>query len=295
MKTSVVAALAVLVIAASLDLWVALRGEPDPIPLETMRAARARVDAEKHPGDLVVHSPLFRMTELQGLGDLQARPDRPIDALLKSRRVLVLDRADHPMYLPGEPAQVLALEDPLELRIYQPTENAMVALYDLYDGLTERSMRIERNGRITSRCTQPRAEGGFSCPGEAEWLYAAQRSFRVGGKDQPCVWAHPTTGGVIVLELPAQAAAPEGRKLELRVSAGLADDAVTGTPDGANVTIQILQAGLPKGRMVVANRIGWFETSEEIAPDQPVELSITTPRDGRRHHCLNAQIMERPR
>jgi hypothetical protein len=233
--------------------------------------------------------------ELAGLGDLVARPDRPIDSLMRSRRVLVLDRADEPMYLPGDPAQVIALDHPLELRIYQPSENASVAMFDLYESITERTMRVERGGRVTSRCTQRRAEGGYQCPGEPEWLYAAQRSFRVGGGESPCVWAHPTTGGAIVFEIPAQGAPPAGRRLELVVSAGLADDAVTGTPDGASVTTEIVQGGQQKGRVVVPNRIGWFEAKVEIAPDAPIELRITTPRDGRRHHCINAKVVELPK
>jgi hypothetical protein len=294
MKTSV-GALALISLAAAVDLWVALRPELDPVPLEVMQLARQRIDAEKQPGDLVVHSPLFSLEELAGLGDLAARPDRPLDSLLRSRRVLVLDRADEPMYFPEDPDQVVELDHPLELRIYQPSENASVAMFDLYDGLTERSMRIERGGRITSRCTEPRAEGGYACPKEAEWLYAAQRSFRVGGADATCVWAHPTTGGIIIFEIPPQAPPPQGRKLELVVSAGLADDAVTTTPGGAQVTTEILQGGLQKGRVTVPNRIGWFESKVEVAPDAPIELRISTARDGRRHHCINAKIVESPR
>jgi hypothetical protein len=295
MNRLAVSALAVVAIAAAIDLWVALRPDLSPISDEVMQLARTRIDQEKQAGDLIVHSPLFSVEELAGLGDLQARPDRPIDALMKSRRVLVLDRTDERMYLPGDPVQVIELDRPLELRVYAPSENASVAMFELYDMLTERSMRIERGGRITSHCTQPRSEGGWSCPGEAEWLYAAQRSFRVASADATCVWAHPTTGGTIIFEIPAQAAPPEGRKLELIVSAGMADDAVNGTPGGASVTTEIMQGGLQKGRVVVPNRVGWFETKLEVAAGAPVELRITTPRDGRRHHCINAEIVESQR
>ncbi len=295
MKLPAALGLSAVVLAALLDLQVAVRGDLRPVPADVMALAKTRLDAERHPGDLVVHSPLFSVEELQPLGGLQARPDRPIDSMLRSRRVLVLDCSDARMYLPGTPAQVIALDDPLELRIYQPSENAEVVLYDHYESVGERTMRVERGGRITSRCTEPRGEGGYQCPGEAEWLYAAQRTFRVGGGEATCVWAHPTTGGVIVHEIPPQTAPPQGRKLELWVSAGLADDAVTGTPGGASVTTEIVQGGLTKGRVVVPNRIGWFETKVEIEPDVPVELRITTPRDGRRHHCLNAKVRELPR
>ena len=66
-------------------------------------------------------------------------------------------------------------------------------------------------------------------------------------------------------------------------------------PGGAPVTTDILQGGLQKGKVTVPNRIGWYEAKVEIAPDAPIELRITTPRDGRRHHCINAKVVESPK
>ena len=58
-------------------------------------------------------------------------------------------------------------------------------------------MSIERPaGKVTSKCTAVRREGGFECPGEPGWLYLADRKLNIGGKQQDCVWGHPTTGGV---------------------------------------------------------------------------------------------------
>lgn len=282
------------VVAAALDLAVALRGNPEPIPAVVMERGRSEIASRKRPGDHVVFSPLFSVKELQPLGDLRASPDRPADRLMRTRRVMVLDRTDEPMFLPGSPAEVIELEAPLELRIYEPKDDAAVTVFDLYDQLNERTMRVERDGRITSRCTARRSEGGFSCPNEPEWLYAARRSLRIGGSESPCIWAHPTNGGAIIYTLPPQATPPEGRMLELVVSAGLDDSAVQGTPGGASVTTSVTQGGMNKGTLVAPNRIGWVEKRLRIAPEAPVDLRVTTPRDGRRHHCINAKIVERP-
>lgn len=281
-------------LAAALDLGVALRGDLEPVPGSAMERAKEEIEARKRPGDHVVFSPLFSVEELQPLGRLRARPDRPPDRLMRTRRVVVLDRADHPMYLPGDPTDVVALDPPLELRIYEPEDDAAVTVFDLYDQLSERTMRVERKGRITSRCTARRAEGGFRCPGEPEWIYAARRSLRIGGGEALCVWAHPTTGGAVVYTLPPQATPPAGRVLELVVSAGLDDSAVQGTPGGASVTTAVTQSGKRTAILVVPNRIGWVEKKVRIEPEVPVELRVTTPRDGRRHHCINAKIVERP-
>ena len=37
----------------------------------------------------------------------------------------------------------------------------------------------------------------------------------VDGEQASCVWAHPTTGGAIVIDVPAPPAPPAGRKLAL--------------------------------------------------------------------------------
>lgn len=290
---AVVLALSGLVAAgALLDLQVALRSDLAPISADDMTAAKARIEAVQQPGDVIVHSPLFSVRELQGLGDLPARPDRPTAGVMATRRVLVLDRAEAQMYGLGRPESEEAVGEHLVLKTYAPQGGGVLAVFDLLTQLGSGMMSVERPvGHRTSVCTQPRAEGGWACPGEAEWLYAAPRSLRVGGQDAQCVWAHPTTGGAVVFTLPAPGAAPEGRKLVLKLQAGLNDDAVTGTPDGAPVFVAVEQAGKDLGRLEVPNQVGWHRLEVPVGPEQ-VTLRITTPRDGRRHHCINAQIVE---
>ena len=70
--------------------------------------------------------------------------------------------------------------------------------------------------------------------------------------------------------------------------------AVTGTAAGAPVGIDIRQNQQPKGRLAVPNQVGFRTGKFRVDAAQPVELRITTARDGRRHHCLNATITEVP-
>lgn len=285
--------LALIGVALLLDARVGFRGDRDEIPLAAMERARAEVLSRKKPGDLVVFSPIFSMREIAGLGDLPARPDLPAPEVRSSRRVLVIDYAPYPMYGFGRPAEVLSIADDLELRIFEPTGDRALVLFDLYSDWERASQRIERpRGTVTSQCNGQRGEGGRSCPGEPEWLYLAQRQLVIEGKNTPCIWNHPTNGGDVIITLPAMPEPPAGRRLELVLSGGMTDDAVNQTSDGAEVRTDVEQQGRKIGEIVAPNKIGWMRAQIAIEPGKPVDLRTSTPRDGRRHYCLNAQITE---
>jgi hypothetical protein len=286
--------LAASALALALDLRVAIRGNPAPSTSEALTRAREWVRAHAQPGDLLVHSPLFSLRELKGLGDLAAKPDLPLPELRANRRVVVIDRDRQPMGGLGRPALVEEIGDGVEIRIYAPVGSAQGLRFDLATAVDRAEMTVERpSGTVVARCDAKRAEGGLACPGQPEWLYLAPRVLTIEGKNATCVWAHPTNGGVIGIEIPGQAPAGPGHKLMLSLAGALTDDAAAGTPDGAPVRTEILQDGAIKGAIEVPNRIGWVRANVEIAPDRSVQLRVTTPRDGRRHHCLNAQIEER--
>ncbi len=291
-----IALLALAGAGALLDARVALRGNPPLVSAEAMGRARDAIEAERRPGDLVVHSPLLSVTELAPLGAMVASPALPSPELRASRRVLLLDVLDAPMGGFGRPSHEAVIESAgrgLALRVYEPEGGAAVTHFDLVTDLGRARMRVERPaGTPRSSCTTPRAEGGFSCPGEPEWLYLARRELRIGGRNTPCAWAHPTTGGAIVIELPAAPTPPPGRRLELVVRGGLVDEAVTGTPDGAAVDTELRQSGRRLSVLTTPNALGWVERRQPIEGGRPVELSVTTVRDGRRHFCLDARIEE---
>lgn len=286
---------AVVGLAAIVDLQVGLRSDLSPISAEEMAEAVSALEARRAPGDVLVHSPLLSVRALAALKGLRAKPDVPRPSTFATRRVLVLDRRDVPMLIPGRPASVEPVTAHLELRLYAPDGDVEAPIYDLLAELGPESLHIERpRGRVKSRCRQPRAEGGFRCPGEAEWLYAAPRSMRIGGEDRQCVWAHPTTGGAVVYTLPAPQSVGPGHGLVLELGAGLTDDAVTGTSDGASVFLDVTQGDAKLGRLTVPNRIGWRTLELSLEAGAPVVIAVTTPRDGRRHHCLQARILARP-
>jgi hypothetical protein len=280
-----------IIVVAALDTFVAARGNSDELSKEEMSRAREAIEKIEKPGDILVHSPLFRMTELQSLGDVPSTPTIPKPEMFRSRRIILIDRTAHPIYLSQVVKETIALGE-LQLRVYEPDGSIDLPLYSLYNGITPSTMRVERNNTITSRCTATRAEGGYSCPGEPEWLYVAQRTLKIDNQDATCVWAHPTSSGAIVFEIPAQTPPPAGRRLVLEVSGGFNDDAVKTTSDGAAVRTEILQNGANKGSILVPNRVGFVSTRVNIAPNAPVELKTTTPHDGRRHYCLNAELLE---
>lgn len=281
---------ALVAVGALADLWVAVRPSRPMVSAEVMTAAADRIQALREPGDLIVHSPLLTVTELRNLGSLAARPDRPKEVLRARRRLVVLDFDRPSMFGLGVPTTEEKIGSGLVLKTVAPTGEGSGALWSLASDLSPATMVVER-GENVRPCTADRSEGGFRCPGEPDWLYAAVRVLRVGRQDRECVWAHPTTEGAIVLNVPPAPEPAPGHRLELRVQAGLTDDAVNQTPDGATVTTTVYQ-GRALGRVTVPNRVGWFEGQFTLEPQKAAQLRITTPRDGRRHHCVMAQVVE---
>jgi hypothetical protein len=278
------------------DARVALRGNGVEASASSMQRARELLLVNKKPGDLLVHSPLFSVRELSALGDLSIGPDLPKRRLRQSRRILLLDILSQPMFGFGAPEKVLIVEGPrtLVLKIFEPKLQSRAQLFDLHTDLDRAKMKIERPaGTVVSDCNKPRGEGGRACPGQADWLYLNHREMVIDGKKTACVWAHPTTGGVIVIELPAIEAPTPDRILWLKVSAALTDDSVRGTVNGAHVDTTIMQGAVILGRIRTPNRVGVFEEEVQIKANESISLRVTSPKDGRRHHCLNAQIEAR--
>ena len=286
----------VVVLAALSDGWLAVRPPRARVPADVMQVAKQRLLAIRKPGDQLVHSPLLTVAELAPLGELDIRPDRPTAFAQARRRTLALDFATWPMFgLGGTPVFEEAVGAGLVIRAYAPEGDEPGARWSLIDTIGPQTMVVLRStggGERRRACDRARPEGGFECPGEPEWLYAAPRELRIEGRKRTCVWAHPTTGGTIVLNVPGLSAERPGVGLSLRLGAGLADDAVRLTPDGAAVMTEIVQGDRTLGRLTVANRIGWFTHTVALAPGQAVELRITTARDGRRHHCVQAEVIE---
>ena len=285
-----------LLVALLADARVALRGNDSKASAESLESALKLIKEHKKPGNLVVHSPLLSPSELSFLGSVSASPALPSARLRASRRILLLDVASAPMHGFSSPESRFLIDGPrpLVLKIFEPTNEASGSLFDLYTDIERAKMRIERPaGKVVSECTRTRAQGGRGCPGEADWLHLDRRELVIDGKKQTCVWAHPTTGGVIVFELPAMDIPAPGASLWLKVSAGLTDDSVKSTPDGAHVDTVIKQKNKILGRIRTPNRVGIYDRSVAIEGGEKTTLRIISPKDGRRHHYINASIEER--
>jgi hypothetical protein len=294
MKALTVGAATLVALASVWDLAVTLRGEPDEVSVGTIRKAADIVRASLRPGDLILHSPLFGMEALKGLGGLDATPAFPDEETSGSHRVWVIDRHPISPFVPRTPSEVDRLEGGVEVRRHEPVF-AQSRVYDLAESLTPETMTLEFGSRRV-RCKQPRSEGGFECPGQPEWLYVAKRSLAIeGGKFSVCVWAHPAHSQTVVLTLPALPVAEPDHSLWLRVSGAMTQEAVRGTPDGGPVHTDIDQGSIDQparrlGRLTVPNQVGWFVKDIPVQAGLPVHLRVSAPRDGRRHHCLRAEV-----
>ncbi|MEM1024555.1 MAG: hypothetical protein AAGD10_06735 [Myxococcota bacterium] len=267
-----------LLLGAGLDVWVGLRPEPSPIRAEDLRSALAHFRAETRPGAVLVHSPLLSPEDLKLLGDLGATPT-PV----RWGQSWVLDDARQPMYAPGREMERIRFGE-LVLRRMEIEKTAEEGGYQLLRELRADSLRLEdKKGGVVSRCRIPRSAGGYDCPGQPEWVYAAPTELIIEGATRNCVWAHPRNDLSLVFDLPAPDA--PGR---LRVGAGLSDGAVT-MKDGAPVEVEVRQ-GRSLAKISVPNRRGWRERRVGVEAGTRIELRIKTRHDGMRHLCIDASI-----
>ena len=288
------AAAGVVAAVAVADLYIGVRSGPSPVGAAELQDGRRALQARLQRGDVAVHSPLFGVEEVRHLGGIRARPDLPAAAVRKTRRVVLLDRRDIPMGGWDEPYDRLIVGPNLYVATFEPTESAEVSVFDLTLDLGPDTMRIERpRGQTVSTCRDPRPQGGFQCGGQPEWVYAASRTLRIGGEDRACVWSHPVAEAAVVLSIPPLPELPPGRRLMLELQGGLTDEAVRQTPNGAPVVTAVVQGGRTLGKITVPNRVGWRRVERPVEPGSGIELVTTAPRDGRRHYCISARVVER--
>lgn len=292
MRTVVLAASGLVGLAALADLWVAVRPGLAEVPPEVLAEAAAHIGAERRPGSLVVVSPLLGMPALAGLGDLEARPDLPSAEVRARRTVWLIDRDEAPMQGFGTPTAEHELREGVVIRRFEPTQTAEgLVVLDLLDLQGVRGQVAD--GTRVMPCTRPRAEGGLSCVGAADWMYLAPRKLNVDGRQVDCLWAHPPKSGRLELELEVPAEASPGHHFELELRSALDDGAVTQTADGASVQTAVRQGSARLGTVIRSNQIGWAERSFVVSAGQPVVLAVSAARDGRRHHCLDGRIIEK--
>lgn len=126
------------------------------------------------------------------------------------------------------------------------------------------------------------------CPSLPEWNHVGPQELSIGGQLRHCLWAHPISGGRVVIDAPW----PTGAS-RVRLFYGLGDSAV-GAPDGQPVTLELFAGDRKLGSFVQQNQPGYSEqlvTLGEPASDR-LRFAISVIRDGARHFCIDA-IAER--
>jgi len=268
------AALFALLVGAVLDAWVGLRPAPPPVKEADLQDALQKLEAERRRGDVLVHSPLFEPALLAIL-DPDASPTPA-----QQGRQWVLDDARRPMFVPGQERSRTRFGNVLLRLVASSPPDEDRRGFDLRRDLRANTYRLEDGtGEVVARCRIPRSQGGFACPGQPEWVYAAPTEVAIRGASRPCVWAHPRQGLTSVFELPAPSAPSR-----LTLGAGLSDGATT-MADGATVHLELRQEAT-LGQLRVPNRPGWRKKEVSVEPGQGIEIRIRTEHDGMRHLCI---------
>jgi hypothetical protein len=129
------------------------------------------------------------------------------------------------------------------------------------------------------------------CDGLPAWMTVGEDTLVIAGRSQRCLWAHPISGGVVVVDYGVVPVPVGGLRLSLALS-----DAAVGNPDGAAVTATLVVGD--KDRDVTVHRQRGFSdvSVEPQGPGAvPVAVRIATANDGQRHACFRlAAVGESP-
>ncbi len=141
-------------------------------------------------------------------------------------------------------------------------------------------------------CPWDALQGRHVCPGLPAWMHVGVEQLPIDGKRVACTWAHPITGGAVVVDFP-HAHLLAHLKLELALTDGAADN-TTAAPVSAALAVDgvpVATLDKPPGRRGFVSRT----VAVDGAPrDGSVELRITTPHDGQRHTCFRLTTSEAP-
>lgn len=151
---------------------------------------------------------------------------------------------------------------------------------DLLADLAQVNVEVRLRQR-TVACPWDAPAQRHTCEELPEWMYVGHETLPVGGKREACTWAHPITGGSVVLSLPAGGLAG-AVVVELALTDTAADNA-----HGAAVTAALQVDEVEMGRVTQRGRRGFARTRVDVPRDaRTLALHITTPHDGQRHTCV---------
>jgi hypothetical protein len=152
------------------------------------------------------------------------------------------------------------------------------------------SASVTQAGRVCNDRRRSSAGTAWYCSPRS-WNYVGPTTNKFNGAFLPCIWAHPTEEGPLVISFPRVRL---GRAIA--GSHGLADGAVEGFPQGAPVTLEISADGQRLDQLIRPNEKGWVgfrvNTSELAGREVNLSLSVATSNAGGRHYCFDARIVK---
>ncbi len=162
------------------------------------------------------------------------------------------------------------------------------------------TVTVREPGGVDVACPWSPVRRRHVCAGLPEWMTVGEDTLRIGGTPEPCTWAHPKTGAVVVIDFGSVdmggvdmggvdigGVDSSGLRLSLALSDGAADN-----PTGAAVTARLV-VGDRQGAVTVQRERGFHsvDVGAEVVASRgarrlPVRVEITTDNDGQRHTCF---------
>jgi hypothetical protein len=174
------------------------------------------------------------------------------------------------------PADASAVEGVRVFRIGGASSSSSTSGLD--DGRARVHVETAAGTRI--ECPWLPARRRHVCNGLPEWMTVGDDTLLVQGRRERCTWAHPITGGVVVVDYGVVDVPPTG----LTLSAALTD-AAADNPAGAAVTVSALLDD--DERSVTVQHERGFQDVHVAAPAVRgrLQVRVTTANDGQRHTC----------
>jgi hypothetical protein len=141
-------------------------------------------------------------------------------------------------------------------------------------------VHVETADGARVQCPWVPARRRHVCSGLPEWMTVGDDTLVVLGRRERCTWAHPITGGIVVVDYGVVDVPPTG----LTLSAALTD-AAANNPAGAAVTVSALLDD--DERSVTVQHERGFHDVHVAAPAARgrLQVRVTTANDGQRHTC----------
>jgi len=261
-----------------------------PIPADYKQVEKT-IRSEFKDGDAIATRPWWAARAREYVGDLsfvQVRDLAAEDLSLYSR-LWVISLPGHHNDLSGpflDETYQLEKEQQhgsLVLKSYRLPDRAEV-LYDFRKELKSAQvlMRSKNSAKQCARWIDNR----WVCS-RHDWNYVGRMIVELGDDPREVIWAHPADDPIEIIYRQV----PGGKTL--LVHTGFTPPAAR-TPDGADVTLQVLLNGREIGKIVQQNQSGYFARRFDLSSYGPgpheVTFVVKAKNGGMRHFCFDGQV-----